>query len=302
MHRRNFIKSSIAISSLAAIPESLPAFENKMKVIVLNTDWGWAGSVEDLLIKSKAAGYDGIETWWSSDGDKMLKLFRALEKHEMQVGILCGSSKSDFASHKADFEKSVHEAASNTIHKPLYINCHSGKDFFTEDQNSQLVDITNECEKKYGIDIYHETHRSRMCYSLPLTRALLDRNPAMRITLDASHWTNVHESLLADQEENLNLALSKTFHIHARIGHQEGPQVNDPRAPEWSQVEQVFFGWWDKVVKHRESSGSTHMTFLTEFGPPNYMPTLPYTKQAVSNQWEINEYMLHKIKNRYSKS
>jgi hypothetical protein len=42
--------------------------------------------------------------------------------------------------------------------------------------------------------------------------------------------------MLDDQNETINLALSRTGHIHARIGHPEGPQVNDPRAPEWKNI------------------------------------------------------------------
>jgi len=30
------------------------------------------------------------------------------------------------------------------------------------------------------------------------------------------------------------------------------------------------------------------------------MPTLPYTKQAVGNQWEINEFMLNFWRKRYA--
>jgi hypothetical protein len=42
------------------------------------------------------------------------------------------------------------------------------------------------------------------------------------------------------------------------------------------------------------------MTILTEFGPPDYMPTLPYTRQAVADQWDINVYMLQVLRKRYS--
>ena len=103
------------------------------------------------------------------------------------------------------------------------------------------------------------------------------------------------------QKENLALALAATGHIHARIGHQEGPQVNDPRAPEWKNTVDIFLGWWDTVIKNLEDAGKDRVTFLTEFGPPNYLPTLPYTQQPVVDQWNVNEYMLNLIKARYTK-
>ncbi len=301
MQRRNFIKSSIALSTVLAQNTDKINQPADLKVIVMNTDWGWKGSLDELLIKSKAAGYDGIETWWSTDKQKTKTLFDALQKHEMQVGFLAGSGKSDFIQHKAEFEKAVLEATSSMTQKPLYINCHSGKDYFSYEQNSLLVQYTLNQATKSGIPIYHETHRGRMCYSLPITFELLKRNSGMKLTLDASHWTNVHESLLQDQKESLTQALAHTGHIHARIGHQEGPQVNDPRAPEWKNTVDIFLSWWDTVVKNQEAAGKKTITFLTEFGPPSYLPTLPYTQQPVADQWGINEYMLGVIRGRYGK-
>jgi hypothetical protein len=105
--------------------------------------------------------------------------------------------------------------------------------------------------------------------------------------------------LLADQKETIDLALSRTNHIHARIGHAEGPQVNDPRAPEWKDAVNAHFHWWDQVVKRRRAEGQ-FVTFLTEFGPPNYLQTLPFTNQPVANQWDINVYMMQLLRKRYS--
>jgi hypothetical protein len=105
--------------------------------------------------------------------------------------------------------------------------------------------------------------------------------------------------LLADQPEAVALALSRTGHIHARIGHAEGPQVNDPRAPEWAEAFNTHFGWWDKVVAQKKKEGRP-LTMLTEFGPVDYMPALPYTRQPVANQWDINKYMLDTLRTRYA--
>jgi hypothetical protein len=127
----------------------------------------------------------------------------------------------------------------------------------------------------------------------------MEKMASLRLTLDISHWCNVHESLLADQQETVALAISRTGHIHARIGHPEGPQVNDPRAPEWKSVVEAHFGWWDRIVEQKKKEG-TRLTILTEFGPADYMPTIPYTRQPVANQWEINVHMLNTLRARYS--
>ena len=115
---------------------------------------------------------------------------------------------------------------------------------------------------------------------------------------DISHWCNVHESLLEDQTETVAMALERVEHLHARIGHQEGPQVNDPRAPEWENAVKAHLAWWDKVLERKMQAGET-MTILTEFGPPNYLPTLPYTQQPVADQWAINVYIMQMLRKRY---
>jgi hypothetical protein len=92
--------------------------------------------------------------------------------------------------------------------------------------------------------------------------------------------------------------LQRVDHVHARIGHAEGPQVSDPRAPEWDQAVKAHLAWWDKIVEIKKQKGEV-LTILTEFGPPDYMPTLPYTRQPLADQWAVNVYMMHLIRNRY---
>jgi len=53
------------------------------------------------------------------------------------------------------------------------------------------------------------------------------------------------------------------------------------------------------VVERKKKNGE-RMTFLTEFGPPDYMPTMAYTRQPLANQWEINVYMMQLLRKRYS--
>jgi sugar phosphate isomerase/epimerase len=185
------------------------------------------------------------------------------------------------------------------IQRPLYINNHSGKDYFSFDDNSKFIEHTQALAKETGLLICHETHRGRMLFAAHITRNFLEKYPDLRLTLDISHWCNVHESLLADQKETIDLALSRTDHIHARIGHPEGPQVNDPRAPEWEQTVRQHFEWWDKIVDRKRRNGEV-VTVLTEFGPPDYMPTYPYTKQPLADQWAINVHMMHLFRKRYS--
>lgn len=296
MNRRDFLQSGLVLTAGAM----LPAFAGSpgFSIQFMATDWGFNGSVDDFCAAAKKEGYDGVEVWWPQDAVAQKKQFDALDKHQLKVGILCGGWQADPKEHLQTFRNSITAATSNSRMKPLYINCHSGRDYFSFEENLSFIRFTTETTQKTGISVYHETHRGRMCYSAPVTRKFLEAVPEMRLTLDISHWCTVHESLLADQVATVNLALERAEHIHSRIGHPEGPQVNDPRAPEWENTVKQHLIWWDTIINRKKQKGE-NMTILTEFGPADYMPTLPYTRQPLANQWEINVYMMRLLKARY---
>jgi sugar phosphate isomerase/epimerase len=306
-NRRDFIKATASattamllssLDSIAAIHQPKTTENNPMDLEILATNWGYQGTLDAYCEKVKTLGYDGIEIWWPLQKAGQDELFNALKKHDLSVGFLCGAGQADFKTHLSAFKAMIDAAALNKVQKPLYINCHSGKDFFTYEQNKAFIDHTTQLSKDTGLLICHETHRSRMLFAAPVAKEYLEKNPDLKITLDASHWCNVSESLLQDQPATMKLALERTEHIHARIGHAEGPQVNDPRAPEWEAAVKAHLTWWDVVVERKKKTQG-RVTFLTEFGPPDYMPTTPYTRQPLADQWAINVHMMHLLRKRY---
>jgi len=307
--RRKFIKTSAAgsaallLSNLEsfALPEMTSTSVNKnYDLKIMATSWGYQGSMDSFCAKVKKEGYDGIELWWPTDNKKSQdEIFSALKNYDLEIGFLCGGSQPNPQEHLEFYKRMIDAAAKQNIQRPLYINNHSGKDYFSFDDNSKFIEHTQALAKETGLLICHETHRGRMLFAAHITRNFLEKYPDLRLTLDISHWCNVHESLLADQKETIDLAISRTEHIHARIGHPEGPQVNDPRAPEWEQTVKQHFEWWDKIVERKRRNGEK-LTVLTEFGPPDYMPTYPYTRQPLADQWAINVHMMHLLRKRYS--
>ena len=306
--RRKFIKltSSAAlllpsINTIASTIKPSLKVNKKFKLKILATNWGFNGTLDQYMAKVKNNGYDGIEIWWPMEQKGQDELFSLLKNYNLEVGFLCGAYQNNFQEHLKFFKKMIDAAATNTIQKPLYINCHSGKDYFSIKENEAFIAHTNRLTKQTGIKICHETHRSRMLFAAPIAKQYIKNHPELRITFDVSHWCNVSESLLQDQQDTLNLTLERADHVHARIGHQQGPQVNDPRAPEWEEVVKAHLAWWDKIVENKKQRGET-LTILTEFGPPEYMPTKPYTREALSDQWAINVYMMELLRKRYAPS
>jgi len=260
-----------------------------------NTDWGRQISWDAFCEKTKASGYDGLETWFPSDLKSQTKLKAALEKYDLKVGFLNGTNKT------LPFEESLQSYIAHfktlIAWKPAYINCHTGNDFFTFEKNKAFIDAANKIAKENNIPIYHETHRGRFSYNLPDTKKYIQAIPELKMTLDISHWMVVHESLLQNQDDELKEVLDRSHHIHARVGHAEGPQVNDPEAPEWKKAVDRHLDIWEKVIRQKWKTNST-FTITAEFGPANYMPTLPYTQVPVADQWKANVYMMKVLKER----
>jgi sugar phosphate isomerase/epimerase len=307
--RRKFIKTTAAgsaavllasIESFSSPKKSALNMNSKYELKIMATSWGFNGTTDEFCAAAKKEGYDGVELWWPIDNKKAQdEMFAALKTHGLEIGFLCGGYQTNAQEHLEYYKKMIDAAAKQNIQRPLYINNHSGKDHFSFEENKKFIEHTNALAKETGILICHETHRGRMLFAAHVTKNFIEKFPELRLTLDISHWCNVHESLLADQQATVAMALDRTDHIHARIGHPEGPQVNDPRAPEWEGVVKQHFDWWDKVVERKKKNGE-RMTFLTEFGPPDYMPTMAYTRQPLSDQWAINVHMMHLLRKRYS--
>jgi sugar phosphate isomerase/epimerase len=302
--RRKFLEITSLSGTASALINPLEFFATPLRsqaqagfqLLIFATNWGFKGSWDSFCEKIKSEGYDGAEAWYPENEKDRIEFLAAFQKHNLKFGLLVGGNDRDHTKHLQQFSSSLEKAVAL---KPEYINCHSGRDHFSFEQNKVFIDRTTEVSERKKVPIYHETHRGRILYAAPIARQFIEKMSALRLTLDISHWCNVHESLLSDQEDSVSLAISRTDHIHARVGHAEGPQVNDPRAPEWKDAVAAHIGWWDRVVEIKRKEGK-RLTVLTEFGPSDYLPALPFTRQPVANQWAINKHMLDMLRKRYS--
>ncbi len=255
---------------------------------------------DTFLQKVINAGYDGVE--YGIDNDISIHELEQVWKKIDQYGLLI--IPQHFGTYDADFNKHYDTYAGwlEKMHffKSLKIDSQTGKDFFTFEQNKALIVLASEYSTKWGVEICHETHRNKFSFAAHITKEYLLKIPDLKITLDASHWVNVAESYLADQQETMDLAISRTEHIHARVGYPEGPQIPDPRVPEWQEAVQIHLVWWDQVIERKRKEGEDSVLTITpEFGPYPYMIRLPFTRQSIANQWELNAYMMNLFKERY---
>ncbi len=251
--------------------------------------WGMAlPTLVENVRKIKEAGYDGVETGAPVDPGERQALRWLLDELGLDLIVLIATVGNTPEEHADSFEELYCRAVEL---QPRLVNSHTGKDYYTADENLLILKRAEDQMAQLGVPVVHEIHRGRALFSAPAVMALIERMPGLRLTADLSHWCCVHESLLQDQPERLERALRHTDHIHARVGHPEGPQVSDPRAPEWQAVVETHLGWWQRIIDYHKENDTPEMTITPEFGPPGYMQTLPYTRQPVSDLWEINLYM-----------
>jgi len=269
-----------------------------MKIRIFCPFWGSEHLPFDTFCeKVKGEGYDGVEMGLPIERKKKVEIIRMLENYNLLlIGQHYETLESDFEMHKKVY---IHQLENLTDSPALFINSQTGKDYYTFEQNKALIDIADLMEAGTKMKILHETHRGKFSYAAHVTKNYLEKLPDLRLTLDISHWCNVAESFLEDQQEAVDMAISRTDHIHARVGYQEGPQIADPRAPEWQHALEIHAKWWDKIIAVKQNSGITDMTFTTEFGAPPYLVLMPFTRQPITSQWEINVYMMKILKERY---
>ncbi|MFN0085261.1 MAG: sugar phosphate isomerase/epimerase family protein [Blastocatellia bacterium] len=264
-----------------------------MKLKLVKSFWGMDGSLEEKMRRIAEAGYAAVEGRVAGIED--LARFQELRA---ELGLdFVPMVLTEGEDHLADFRDKVEEAAR---FEPLQITAHCGRDHWTFDRKRAFFAEALEIERRIGIPINHETHRGRALFSAQATAELLRALPELWINADFSHFACVSESLLEDQPENMALCISRARHVHGRVGHEEGPQVSDPRASEWAPQLAAHEEWWDEIVRARSTAGAAVFTFNPEFGPPNYMPTLPHTRQPVSDLWEICLWMAKRFEARYS--
>lgn len=262
--------------------------------------WGSADLAPQVFIdRTKAAGFDGIEMSLPQDAVErdgwVLRIADAglcLIVHQWETVL-----HSDFAAHKEALRATITNACAA---RPLKINSQTGKDFYSQAQNLELLALGQAIANEHDIPLYHEIHRSRFSGHPMLLWPYLDAMPDLRLTADLSHWCCACETLLQDQPDTLERVLPLVGHVHARVGHAQGPQVSDFRAPEFAAELAAHLGWWDRIVDLQRAAGAAFATFTPEFGPVPYTPTAPYTQAPLADAWALNVAMLELLRDRYA--
>lgn len=259
----------------------------------------WGSEALDFnmfCLKVKEAGYDGVELSFPMEDNRKKEMADMIRNHGLEIiAQHFETVDADFESHKINYRKRLENLAAVN---PKFINSQTGKDFFSFDQNKDLIDLAKTIEQDTGTIILHETHRGKFSFAAHITKNYIKNIPDLRMTFDLSHWCNVAETMLDDQSEAVDLAIDRADHIHARIGFPEGPQIPDPRAKEWENTMEVFINWWKRIVARARKEGKEEFTITSEFGPFPYMTIQPFTRMPITDQWQVNVHMMDLLRNK----
>lgn len=257
-----------------------------MEVRFIKALWGMdTDPLGAALEQIRQAGYDGFEA--------PLGIVRAAGERTGELDFVSMLFEEDPASLAEGVAASAEAGA-------VAVNVHAGKDHWTFEAGCRFFEAALRIVDASPVPVTFETHRGRLLYSPASTAEYLRRFPELRITADFSHWTCVCESMLEDQGAAVNLAVSRTDYLHARVGHEEGPQVPDPRVAPWNRHVECFEVWWDAIVDRARVEKRSVLRVDPEFGPPNYLWTDPRSGEPMSDLWDICLWMRDRLRARWS--
>ena len=270
---------------------------NNMEIKYICTYWGCEHlSAKEFLSNVLQNGYDGVEINFPDDELFIVEFNAELERIRNTINPNFIFIAQQVLPNKKETVNEYIDRITQRLEfliqlKPNYINSHTGKDFFDFSDNCKIIEICNQLTRVSGIPIWHEIHRGRFSFHLKTLVSYLDIFPKINLIADFSHFCVVSESDLHDQYDLLSKIYPNIKHIHARIGFEQSPQVNNPFAPEWKTYLELYLSWWKEIIAIQKNKKREICTITPEFGPFPYMPQEPFTKKPLSNQWEINLQM-----------
>ena len=262
---------------------------------------GW----RQFLTEVKQAGYGGIEWFPLGEARNDHLVLDLLEQLDLTFSIVMAvaSPYRTFEHYILDLKKDLLDMANvgSEAKRPLFISAQTGREFFRSDQILQCLRVCSAIEKETGIPVLQETHRNKWSYGAHTVSPILQKVPDLKLTLDVSHWFCVSESYLEDQQDAINLAVTRAQHIHARVGHIEGAQVFDPALPEYAEALDAHLKIWDAWIAYQRSLGKDTVTITPEFGPQPYLTRAGRKIDLQKEQWRLNLWMKSLLEDRYTK-
>ncbi|MDH5393770.1 MAG: TIM barrel protein [Gammaproteobacteria bacterium] len=274
-----------------------------MKLQIIKTMWGATGTTTDAVEQLLLAGMQGLEAPAPETTAEQHLLAGLIQKNNLvyiaeitTAGSYVPERRASLQQHLDSLEtKLINSAAIN----PLFVTCLGGCDAWPENQSIEFFQRAIEMAEQFGLKISFETHRGRSLFNPWVTQRIVEQIPQILLTVDFSHWCVVCERLMDTELDTINAIANNVQHIHARVGYEQGPQVADPRAPEYEYALRAHQRWWQIIWQSQRQRQFSHTTMTPEFGPDGYLHELPYSKRPVADLWQLNQWMADEERNHF---
>jgi hypothetical protein len=274
-----------------------------MATLICHSLWGFCGDLQGAIQRARSHGFDGLEA--NLEHPALAGLEPELIREQLQaaglaliVELVTGG---DYVpaldlgpdQHLAELEQQLTRAQ---VLAPLRISVIAGSDSWPLEQQHRFLERAVQLAEASAVPVSFETHRSRSLFNPWTITELLEAHPKLRLTADLSHWCCVSERLMEPELAPVQAMADRVDHIHARVGHAQGPSVAHPFAPEAAEALAAHQRCWQLFVCRQRERGHSPSTITPEFGPDGYLPRLPFTGVPVADLLEINSAMARWIR------
>ena len=274
-----------------------------MTLLICHSLWGFQGDLAAAIQQARRHGFDGLEANLQHPVIAGLEP-AAIEEALHQAGlalIMELVTGGDYVpalqlgpmEHLVELEQLLEQA--QALH-PLRISVIAGSDSWPLEQQHVFLERAVQLAAASTAPVCFETHRSRSLFNPWMIGTYLEAHPQLRLTADLSHWCCVSERLLEPELAPVQAMADRVDHIHARVGHAQGPSVGHPFAPECGEALAAHQRCWQLFVQCQRQRGHSPSTITPEFGPDGYLPLLPFTAAPVADLLAINTAMAQWIR------
>jgi hypothetical protein len=265
---------------------------------LFKTLWGFDGSYVDAIAHAIKQGYDGIEGPVPETIEQAEQFSDLLSQNELHYIAEVATTGTYVPDRKLSVEEHLHYLKERLeclkILKPDFITCLGGCDAWSESDSVKFLTLAMDEVERNNMQISFETHRGRIFFNPWVTERVVKKIPEIKLTCDFSHWSVVCEGLQETEEDIIKSLLPSAWHIHGRVGYDQGPQVPDPRSSVYQHDLQRHQKWWEWIWLAQHENAQQITTLTSEFGPDGYeyrdlLEGRPLVDLDEINQWVGNE-------------
>lgn len=267
-------------------------------LLLFQSLWGYDGDLQAAIVRAMQHGFDGLE---ANLGHRALREHPVVAvSHRLSdaglaliVELVTGGDyvpalAATPQQHLDGLQQQLEQAEALA---PRRITVITGSDSWPEAQQDDFLAAALDLVEQSRVPVSLETHRSRCLFNPWRIADQLKRHPRLRLTADLSHWCAVSERLMSPELAPIQAMADRVDHIHARVGHPQGPSVGHPFAPEAAAALEAHRQCWQLFAAQQRTRNHGATTITTEFGPDGYLPVLPFTGMPVADLLSINTAM-----------